>query len=128
MKTPLSIIKGFAEGLEDGVSAYKQDHYIKVIIEEADKMEFLVKNMLDLARLESGTIKLRKSSFMLSELTEKVTDKLVHLLSEKHLEVIIIPANELGLCGCELDRTSYAKFYDQCYQACGRKKFYHCQY
>jgi signal transduction histidine kinase len=95
LKTPLSIIKGFAEGLEDGVSAGKQDHYIKVIIEEADKMEFLVKNMLDLARLESGTIKLRKTSFMLSELTEKVTDKLVHLLSEKHLEVIIIPANEL---------------------------------
>ncbi|MNV93276.1 Alkaline phosphatase synthesis sensor protein PhoR [compost metagenome] len=78
LKTPLSIIKGFAEGLEDGVSAGKQDHYIKVIIEEADKMEFLVKNMLDLARLESGTIKLRKTSFMLSELTEKVTDKLVH--------------------------------------------------
>ncbi|CAH1054122.1 sensor histidine kinase [Paenibacillus pseudetheri] len=97
LKTPLSIIKGFAEGLEDGVSAGKQDHYIKVIIEEADKMEFLVKNMLDLARLESGTIKLRKSSFMLSELTEKVTDKLVHLLSEKHLEVIIIPANELPI-------------------------------
>jgi len=95
LKTPLSIIKGFAEGLEDGVSAGKQDHYIKVIIEEADKMEFLVKNMLDLARLESGTIKLRKTSFILSELTEKVTDKLVHLLSEKHLEVIIIPANEL---------------------------------
>jgi signal transduction histidine kinase len=95
LKTPLSIIKGFAEGLEDGVSAGKQDHYIKVIIEEADKMEFLVKDMLDLARLESGTIKLRKTSFMLSELTEKVTDKLVHLLSAKRLNVVIIPANEL---------------------------------
>lgn len=43
------------------MSAGKQDHYIKVIIEEADKMEFLVKDMLDLARLESGTIKLRKA-------------------------------------------------------------------
>lgn len=94
LKTPLSIIKGFAEGLEDGVSAGKQDHYIKVIIEEADKMEFLVKDMLDLARLESGTIKLRKSSFMLSELTEKVADKLVHPLEDKRLQVVIIPANE----------------------------------
>jgi two-component system sensor histidine kinase VanS len=97
LKTPLSIIKGFAEGLGDGVSAGKQDHYIKVIIEEADKMEFLVKDMLDLARIESGTLKLRKTSFMLSELTEKVTDKLVHLLSEKQLNVIIIPANELPI-------------------------------
>jgi signal transduction histidine kinase len=53
--------------------------------------------MLDLARLESGTIKLRKTSFMLSELTEKVTDKLVHLLNAKRLNVVIIPANELPL-------------------------------
>ncbi|MDF9843602.1 MULTISPECIES: HAMP domain-containing sensor histidine kinase [unclassified Paenibacillus] len=94
LKTPLSIIKGFAEGLEDGVSAGKQDHYIKVIIEEADKMEFLVKDMLDLARLESGTIKLQKSSFMLSELTEKVADKLIHLLDGKGLKVVVIPVNE----------------------------------
>lgn len=97
LKTPLSIIKGFAEGLEDGVSAGKQDHYIKVIIEEADKMEFLVKDMLDLAKLESGTIKLRKSSFMLSEMTEKVTDKLIHSLGNKQLNVVIIPANERPL-------------------------------
>ncbi|KHL97612.1 histidine kinase [Paenibacillus sp. IHB B 3415] len=97
LKTPLSIIKGFAEGLEDGVSAGKQDHYIKVIIEEADKMEFLVKDMLDLAKLESGTIKLRKSSFMLSEMTEKVTDKLIHSLGDKQLNVVIIPANERPL-------------------------------
>ncbi|MEK3685268.1 sensor histidine kinase [Paenibacillus sp. FSL R10-2736] len=97
LKTPLSIIKGFAEGLEDGVSAGKQDHYIKVIIEEADKMEFLVKDMLDLAKLESGTIKLRKSSFMLSEMTENVTDKLIHSLGDKQLNVVIIPANERPL-------------------------------
>lgn len=94
LKTPLSIIKGFAEGLEDGVSDGKQDHYIKVIIEEADKMEFLVKDMLDLARLESGTIKLRRTSFMLSELTEKVADKLIHPLQAKQLDVVVIPANE----------------------------------
>ncbi|WP_025684348.1 sensor histidine kinase [Paenibacillus maysiensis] len=97
LKTPLSIVKGFAEGLQDGVSAGKQDHYIKVIVEEADKMERLVKDMLDLAKLESGTLKLRKTTFILSELVEEVVDKLFHLLKEKHLEVVIIPANELPI-------------------------------
>ncbi len=95
LKTPLSIIKGFAEGLEDGVSADKQDHYIKVIIEESDKMGFFVNDMLDLFRLESGTTKLRKTSFMLSELTEKVADRLIHFLKDKQLQVMVIPANEL---------------------------------
>jgi two-component system, OmpR family, sensor histidine kinase VanS len=97
LKTPLSIIKGFAEGLQDGVSAGKQDHYIKVIVEEADKMERLVKDMLDLAKLESGTLKLRKTTFILSELVEEVVDKLFHLLKEKGLEAVIIPANELPI-------------------------------
>ncbi|MDN4084595.1 sensor histidine kinase [Paenibacillus polymyxa] len=97
LKTPLSIIKGFAEGLQDGVSAGKQDHYMKVIVEEADKMERLVKDMLDLAKLESGTLKLRKVTFILSELVEEVVDKLFHLLKEKQLEVVIIPANELPI-------------------------------
>nr|WP_223264261.1 HAMP domain-containing sensor histidine kinase [Paenibacillus sp. IHB B 3084] len=97
LKTPLSIVKGFAEGLQDGVSAGKQDHYIKVIVEEADKMERLVKDMLDLAKLESGTLKLRKTTFILSELVEEVVDKLFHLLKEKHLEAVIIPANELPI-------------------------------
>ncbi|MCP3809324.1 HAMP domain-containing histidine kinase [Paenibacillus sp. Lou8.1] len=97
LKTPLSIIKGFAEGLQDGVSAGKQDHYMKVIVEETDKMERLVKDMLDLAKLESGTLKLRKTTFILSELVEEVVDKLFHLLKEKKLEVVIIPANEMPI-------------------------------
>lgn len=70
---------------------------MKVIVEEADKMERLVKDMLDLAKLESGTLKLRKTTFILSELVEEVVDKLFHLLKEKQLEVVIIPANELPI-------------------------------
>ncbi|ASA20149.1 sensor histidine kinase [Paenibacillus donghaensis] len=97
LKTPLSIIKGFAEGLEDGVSAGKQEHYVSVIIEEAGRMEELLKNMLDLAKLESGEANLRRSWFVLSELTEKVTDKLFPLLKKKQLEAVIIPSNELLL-------------------------------
>lgn len=70
---------------------------MKVIVEEADKMERLVKDMLDLAKLESGTLKLRKTTFILSELVEEVVDKLFHLLKEKKLEVVIIPANEMPI-------------------------------
>ncbi|OKP97179.1 cell wall metabolism sensor histidine kinase WalK [Paenibacillus sp. P46E] len=95
LKTPLSIVKSFAEGLQDGVNVNKREHYMSVIIEEAGKMEMLIKDMLDLARLESGTIVLRKRMFLLSELVEKVADKLVYLLKEKELEIIVVPVNEL---------------------------------
>ncbi|MFF2910573.1 sensor histidine kinase [Paenibacillus sp. NPDC057934] len=99
LKTPISIIKGFAEGLQDGVSAGKQDHYIGVIIEESEKMEMLVQDMLNLATLQSDTLKLRKTTYMLSELVEDVMGKLVYLLKQKNLEAVIIPSNELPLYG-----------------------------
>jgi two-component system sensor histidine kinase VanS len=99
LKTPISIIKGFAEGLQDGVSAGKQDHYVGVIIEESEKMEMLVQDMLNLAALQSDTLKLRRTTFMLSELVEDVMGKLVYLLKQKNLEAVIIPSNELPLYG-----------------------------
>jgi len=94
LKTPLSIVKSFAEGLKDGVNLNKQDHYISVIVEEAEKMEILIKDMLDLARLDSGTIELRKTSFMLSELVEKVASRLMYPLQDKELEIVVVPVNE----------------------------------
>ncbi len=94
LKTPLSIVKSFAEGLQDGVNVDKSGHYVSVIIEEADKMEMLIKDMLDLARLESGTIRLQPRPFMLSELSEKVADKLIYALQPRQLQIMISPINE----------------------------------
>ena len=94
LKTPLSIVKSFAEGLQDGVSPDKQDHYIEVIIEESEKMEVLIKNMLDLAKLENGAIKLRKTSFLLSEMIEDLANKLFCLAKEKNVVIEIIPRDE----------------------------------
>ncbi|ANY70061.1 two-component sensor histidine kinase [Paenibacillus sp. BIHB 4019] len=97
LKTPLSIVKSFSEGLQDGVGAGKQDHYLKVIVEEAQNMEMLVEDMLNLATLQSDTFKLRKSTFMLSELLEDVTGNYVHMLQDKQLEATVMTSNELPL-------------------------------
>ncbi|WP_334075039.1 MULTISPECIES: HAMP domain-containing sensor histidine kinase [Paenibacillus] len=85
LKTPISIVRGFAEGLRDGISAGRQDHYVSVILEESEKMERLVQDMLDLLRLESPTVKLYKSPILLGELTEDMLEKLVYQLREKRL-------------------------------------------
>jgi two-component system sensor histidine kinase VanS len=53
--------------------------------------------MLDLAILDSGTIELRKTSFMVSDLAEKVIEKLVHLLQAKNVQAAIMPANEMPI-------------------------------
>jgi two-component system sensor histidine kinase VanS len=53
LKTPLSIVKGYVEGIRDGISETKRDRYLEVILGETDKMEALIKDMLELAKLES---------------------------------------------------------------------------
>lgn len=97
LKTPLSIVKSFAEGLQDGISPDKHDHYIDVIIEESDKMQVLIGDMLDLAKLENGAIKLRKSSFLLSEMIEDLSDKMYCMAKEKQVSIEVMPRNEMPI-------------------------------
>lgn len=97
LKTPLSIVKSFAEGLQDGISPDKHDHYIDVIIEESDKMQVLIGDMLDLAKLENGAIKLRKSSFLLSEMIEDLSDKMYCMAKDKQVSIEVMPRNEMPI-------------------------------
>jgi two-component system sensor histidine kinase BaeS len=49
LKTPLTAIRGYAEGLEEG--AFDPDHAAQIIREEARRLERLVRDLLDLARI-----------------------------------------------------------------------------
>ncbi|NGZ77780.1 sensor histidine kinase [Saccharibacillus alkalitolerans] len=89
LKTPISVVRGFAEGMRDGISTGRQDHYIGVILEQSEKMERLVQDMLDLLHLESPAVKLYKSPVLLSELTEDVLDNLVYQMEEKKVTASI---------------------------------------
>lgn len=94
LKTPISIVRGFAEGVRDGISEGRQEHYIAVILEESEKMERLVQDMLELQRLELPTARLSKSPVLLSELTEEVLQKLVYRMREKELVAQIVRSEE----------------------------------
>lgn len=56
LKTPLAIIQGYAEGLEEGISEDKEsrDYYCSVICDEVSKMNTMVKQLLTLNELEFG--------------------------------------------------------------------------
>lgn len=61
LKTPISLIQGYAEGLQDNITQDKEskDYYVKVIRDEAVKMDKLVKDLLELSKFESGKQKLK---------------------------------------------------------------------
>lgn len=88
LKTPITLIKGYTEGIKDGIFIDEDlDSSLEVILQEADKMGNLVKDMLELSSLESGKITLNKESFGVDELIRNVLKKLSHNIDSKEIKV-----------------------------------------
>jgi signal transduction histidine kinase len=87
LKSPLSIVRGYAEAVRDGFNPHKHQQYLDVILDETDNMEKLITNMLNLSELENGSVHLHWKIFDLNRLTEKVLNRLEAKLAEKNLEI-----------------------------------------
>ena len=88
LKTPLAVIHSYCEGLQAGIAPEKEEKYLSVITEEADRMDAMVLEMLDLSRLEAGKVRLAQDQVELLGLTRSILQKLQPLLEEKGLTVI----------------------------------------
>ena len=77
MKTPLGIIRAYAEGLQDEADEEKKQKYAKVIVSEVEHMNDLIVTLLDLSALESGASQLTMSRLDFVELVETVAGRLL---------------------------------------------------
>lgn len=88
LKTPISLIGGYAEGLKDDIfEGEEKDYYLDVIIDESKKMSNLVSDMLDLSQLESGSFKLVKEKFFIDELLASTIKKFSAVLNDRNIEL-----------------------------------------
>jgi two-component system, OmpR family, sensor histidine kinase VanS len=88
LKTPISLIDGYAVGLKDNIfEGEEKDYYLDIIIDEAEKMGNLVSEMLDLSYLESGSFKLKKEEFNLTYLIEETLKKYEAIFEERKAEL-----------------------------------------
>lgn len=88
LKTPLSIIQTCIGVLKDGIAPKKTEYYFHAIENEVQSMDALIKDMLDLAKMESGTYTLTTESYRVVDLIEQVCHKLQVKIDEKHLKLI----------------------------------------
>ncbi|SFC56028.1 sensor histidine kinase [Clostridium uliginosum] len=94
LKTPIGIIEGYAEGIKDGiVSGNDAMIYLDTIISESKKMSVLVTNMLELSKLESGTIKPNPESFNINRLINKILKNHSLYFEENNLKVNFTSSN-----------------------------------
>lgn len=77
MKTPLGIIRAYAEGLQDETDEAKKRKYAQVIVSEVERMNDLIVTLLDLSALESGAAHLAVTRFDFVELVETVAGRLL---------------------------------------------------
>ena len=64
LKTPMTTIAGFIDGILDGtIPAEKQNYYLHIVSDEVKRLSRLVRSMLDLSRIDSGELKLNYQSF-----------------------------------------------------------------
>jgi len=87
LKTPLGIVKGFAEGLQDGVAEEKRERYLALIVHETDRMNALIMDMLELSKFEVKAVRLQPQAISLVGLIQKVADSFTQQLESKGLRI-----------------------------------------
>ena len=97
LRTPLTSIKGFTENILLGMVgpvAERQHLYLTRISANADRLTRMIGDLLDLSRIEAGTIRLNLQSIKLPVLLEDVTQEIMPLTQTKHQQLDIETAGE----------------------------------
>lgn len=92
LKTPLTSIKGYSETIMNGDLTYQEIlRFTKVINQEANRMDRLVADLLQLSRFDSKKIRMNKQMFSLDEMAKNVCEKMSFSAKEKghKLECIV---------------------------------------
>lgn len=89
LKTPIALIQGYAEGLVENVNTDEENRkfYSEVILDEANKMDKLVKRLLELMKLEYEDRKFNDAKFDIVELINEVVKNSKVVLNENNIEV-----------------------------------------
>ncbi len=90
LKTPIALIQGYAEGLKEGVSddPESREFYCDVIMDEASKMNQMVKNLLALNQLEFGDEEIEFERFDLTAVVRGVLQSMEILAQQDDIRVI----------------------------------------
>ncbi len=88
LKTPMTTIGGFIDGILDGtVEPQKQEYYLKIVSDEVKRLSRLVQSMLSMARLESGEFSLKPELFDLREMLFKIAIGQERRIEQKQLQI-----------------------------------------
>ena len=88
LRTPMTTIAGFIEGILDGtISENEQSYYLNIVSSEIRRLSRLVTTMFDITRMQAGERKFKKVSFDICEKVRLVLIAFEQKINEKNIEV-----------------------------------------
>lgn len=96
LKTPIALIQGYAEGLKEGITDDPESmgFYCDVIMDEANKMNTMVKRLLTLNQIEFGNDEPDMERFNINELIASVVDANAIRAGQKNMSIVFNNRNE----------------------------------
>jgi signal transduction histidine kinase len=102
LMTPLTAIRGYAETLalpQFVPESTEGQRAVKVIQEEGERIERLVKDLLDLARFEAGGISLEQDNVDVDEIFERASERHAQAAQDKGVEIVVDPHDDIRMVG-----------------------------
>lgn len=108
LRTPMTSISGFVEGLLDGTIPYDQsEKYLSIVLSESKRLSRLVNDLLNISRFEKGNIQIIKTGFDILELARIVLIKFESEITRKNISVDF--DSETSECLVNADKDLYTQ-------------------
>ncbi len=89
LKTPMTSIGGFIDGILDGtISAEEQNYYLRIVSDEVKRLSRLVTGMLNMSKIEAGEMQINLRKFDLSACIFKTLLNFEKKINDKHIEIV----------------------------------------
>jgi two-component system sensor histidine kinase KdpD len=89
LRTPLAAITGAATSLGSGVSEEARTELLETLVEEAERLERLVANLLEMTRLDSGEVRLKRAWVPLEEMVGSALARLEKRIGDRQVQVAL---------------------------------------
>lgn len=88
LRSPLTSMQGFLTAMLDGtIPPEKQERYLKIVLEETERLSRMTQSIVELSRAQSSTILLEETDFELNELIRWNIEMLEPQLEEKNVQI-----------------------------------------
>lgn len=90
LKTPLSIISGYAQNLQEDIHIEKREHYASHILANVYRMDKIIKKMLEMSKLDSDSFEIKFEDVFLNEISSGIINRYKNICEEKSITTNIM--------------------------------------